>query len=76
MANITKNIGNIGSFLPGNIASNIPKNVGGLDFSKFINNVPTESIKGSDSNLKDLITSQQGGVIKKILKSNYAKLVK
>ena len=30
----------------------------------------------NDSNLKDLIVSQQDGVIKKILKSNYAKLVK
>ena len=52
------------------------KGIGGFDIGRFINNLPRKSIKGTDSNLKDLIISQPDGVIKKVLKSNYAKLVK
>lgn len=45
-------------------------------FSQFMNNIPKESVKGTDSNLKDLIENQGNeGVIKKILKSNYNQLV-
>jgi len=43
----------------GNIAQKfsgfIPQGPGGFDFSAFINNVPKESVKGTDGNLKDLI---------------------
>lgn len=69
---IAKNIGSISSLIPGQGS----KGIGGFDLSRFLNNIPKQSIKGSDSNLKDLIVSEQDGVIKKILKSNYAKLVK
>ena len=65
---------NIGSLIPGQGQGS--KVISGFDFSKFLNNIPKQSTKGSDSNLKDLIISQQDGVIKKVLKSNYSKLVK
>ena len=74
LGGITKNIGSIGGI--GKMIPGGAKGPGGLDFSRFLNLIPKESIKGSDSNLKDLIVSQQDGVIKKILKSNYSKLVK
>lgn len=67
---VVKNIGTVAQFIPGQ------KGPGGFDISSFIQNLPKESIKGTDANLKDLIHSQQDGVIKKVKKSNYAKLVK
>lgn len=49
---------------------------GGFDFSKFVNNVPMDSIKANDSNFSDLIQDKPGVVVKKVLKSNYAQLIK
>ena len=65
-----KNIGTVAQLLPGQ------KGPGGFDMSSFIQNLPQKSVKDSDSILKDLIISEQDGVIKKIQKSNYAKLLK
>lgn len=65
---------NIGTLIPGKGIGS--KGIGGFDISRFLNNIPKQSVKGTDSNLKDLVISQQDGVIKKVLKSNYAKLVK
>ena len=59
--------------IPGSNSNFIPN----IDPSKFINNVPSESIKGNDSNLNDLIEKKdEDVVIKKVFKSNYNDLVK
>lgn len=47
-----------------------------VDPNKFINNIPSDSVKDSESNLKELINNNQDGVIKKVLKSNYNDLIK
>lgn len=47
-----------------------------VDINKFINNVPSESVKGNDSNLKEMIDGKNDVVIKKVLKSNYNDLIK
>lgn len=44
---------------------------GGIDLSKFINNIPAQSLIAGDSNFKDLISNNSNGVVKKVLKSNY-----
>lgn len=49
---------------------------GGLNPSKFINNTPSQSLMAGDSVFKDLVVGTQNGVIKKVLKSNYAQLIK
>lgn len=41
----------------------------------LINNIPSESVKGNDSNLKEL-NEKKDGIIKKIFKSNYNELIK
>lgn len=75
MRNFANNFGNIGNFA-NNFGNMINQGPGGFDFSAFINNMPKESVKGTDGNLKDLIQQNRTSVIKKILKSNYSELVK
>lgn len=78
---VIKNVGTISQVVGGmggmgrmgGIAGNIGQAASLLNL--FLNNVPQESVKGSDSNLKDLVNKQDGGVIKKVLKSNYAQLI-
>lgn len=72
--NLIGNIGGFGSLInPQNSASNSNQ----FDISKFINNVPTNSVIAGDSTFKDLISNQSSdGVIKKVLKSNYSQLIK
>lgn len=67
------NIQNPFNNFPSQGSSKVPKTV---DPNHFINNIPSESIKGSDSNLKELVDKKADGVIKKVLKSNYNDLVK
>lgn len=54
MRNFANNFGNIGNFA-NNFGNMINQGPGGFDFSAFINNMPKESVKGTDGNLKDLI---------------------
>lgn len=78
------NFGNVQGLIQN--AGTIGKMIGGFSqgqgqgafdiFSQFMNNIPKESVKGTDSNLKDLIDKEgDSGVIKKILKSNYNQLI-
>jgi hypothetical protein len=49
---------------------------GPFDLSKFINNIPSQSLMAGDSNFKDLVSNNQNGVVKKVLKSNYNELIR
>lgn len=48
----------------------------GPDPTKFANNTPLQSLIAGDSVFKDLAGVSQNGVIKKVLKSNYAELIR
>jgi hypothetical protein len=48
---------------------------GPFDPSKFINNIPSQSLIAGDYNFKDLVSNSQNGVVKKVLKSNYNGLI-
>jgi hypothetical protein len=71
-------LGGIGGF--GGIGGNQPnqQNIGGgglpFDISKFINNVPLSSV--TEGNFSDIVNNNSNAVVKKILKSNYADLMK
>ena len=69
---ISSLIGNRGSVIP-NMPNNFPnKFPQNFDPNAFINNVPANSVKGNDSNLKELIEEKSDNVIKKVFKSNYS----
>lgn len=76
--NLSSLIGKLpqGNSLIGVVGGLIGGQQGGLDLSKFINNTPSQSLIASDSVFKDLAVGTQNGVIKKVLKSNYAQLIK
>lgn len=69
VANVAGNALGINPFGNGN---------GGLTgiINEFVNNVPKDSMKVNESNLNKLMQSDQNSVIKKILKSDYAQLLK
>lgn len=76
------NIGGIGNLiggvsnLIGNRGGQTQPGQGGFDFTKFVNNVPMNSLVATDSTFKELSDNNSNVVIKKVLKSNYSQLIK
>jgi hypothetical protein len=67
--NIINGVSGMGSLIGG-------QQKGHIDFSKFVNNIPAQSLIAGDSNFKDLVSNNQNGVIRKVLKSNYNELIR
>jgi calpain-15 len=49
---------------------------GQIDSNKFVNNLPSNCLRADSSTFRDLASNPANAVIKKVLKSNYAELVK
>jgi hypothetical protein len=79
LSSITQKLGPIKDIIGG--FGGISSLIGGqqksaIDLSKFVNNIPAQSMIAGDSTFKDLISNNSNAVIKKVLKSNYNELIK